>query len=109
VRYQREIESGKRVIVGVNQFTEGSEETAPRFTVDSNVAKVQREKLAKLRATRDNAAVAATLGRLRAAAQDPKAPLMPEILTSVKTYATTGEICDTLRSVFGEYQPPTVI
>ncbi len=109
VRYQREIESGKRVIVGVNQFTEGSEEATPHFTVDAGVAKVQAQKLAKLRATRDSAAVAAALGRLKAAAQHPNAPLMPEILTSVKAYATTGEICDTLREVYGEYQPPTVI
>ncbi|MSQ13710.1 MAG: methylmalonyl-CoA mutase [Dehalococcoidia bacterium] len=109
VRYQREIESGKRVIVGVNQFTEGDEGSALRFQVDPGVAKLQAQKLAKLRATRDNAAVAAALGRLKAAAEDPKAPLMREILTSVKAYATTGEICDTLREVYGEYQPPTVI
>ncbi|MSQ11992.1 MAG: methylmalonyl-CoA mutase [Dehalococcoidia bacterium] len=108
-RYQKEIERGERVIVGVNRFTEGNEGTAPRFQVDPRVGKEQRARLARLRAGRDKAAITAALVRLKDAARDPKAPLMPEIVSAVRAYATIGEICDTLRGTFGEYQPPTVI
>ncbi|MSP78693.1 MAG: methylmalonyl-CoA mutase [Dehalococcoidia bacterium] len=108
-KYQKEIETGKRIIVGVNQFTEGNEESAPFFRVDPNVVKAQVAKLHKLRTTRDSAAVKKSLAALKEATQNSSAPLMPRIVDAVKTYATTGEISGTMREVFGEYRPPVVI
>jgi methylmalonyl-CoA mutase N-terminal domain/subunit len=107
--YQKSIEDGRRVIVGVNRFAEGSDSSAPHFSVDPSVADVQTKKLGKLRRERDNAAVKASLARLRGAAQDDKAPLMPAILEAVRTYATLGEVCGAMRQAFGEYRPPTAI
>ncbi|MFN3983493.1 MAG: methylmalonyl-CoA mutase family protein, partial [Caldilinea sp.] len=59
----------------------------------------------KLRAERDNTAVNAVLAKIEQAAREPQAALMPLIVEAVETYATLGEICDTLRGVFGEYTP----
>ncbi len=65
---------------------------------------MQKKKLAKLRAERDNAAVTAALAKLEAACADEEVNLMPVIMEAVKTYATLGEICGVMRKVFGEYQ-----
>jgi len=107
-RYQREIERGNQVIVGVNKFTVDEEVTPDLLRVDESVAKKQAERLAALRKRRDNGAVEQTLSGLKQAAQGSK-NLMPHILTAVEAYATTGEICHTLRQVWGEYEPPLTI
>ena len=108
VRQQREIEEGRRVIVGVNKFR--SDEAPPQtiFRVNSEAARAQVERLHRLRAERDGEAVRATLGRLGEAARGEE-NLMPAILESVKVYATLGEICGELRQVFGEYRAPTAV
>lgn len=100
--YQNEIESGDRVIVGVNKYTQ--EEEAPHnvFRIDDSIRKQQIEKLNKLKGERSNAAVAQSLQALGVAAKG-KANLMPFILNAVENYATLGEIADTMRHVFGEY------
>ncbi len=72
--------------------------------VDASVGELQKKKLAKLRAERDNAAVTAALAKLEAACADEEVNLMPVIMEAVKTYATLGEICGVMRKVFGEYQ-----
>jgi methylmalonyl-CoA mutase N-terminal domain/subunit len=102
-RYQKDIESGKRVVVGVNKFQ--IEEEAPKglLRVDPSVGVEQAAKLKKLRSERDNAAVQAALAKLKTAAQGSD-DLMPLIVAAVRTYATLGEICNVLRDVFGEYQ-----
>ncbi len=111
--WQRAVESGEKVIVGVNRFMAEQEAQngvpGPRapvvrvFHVPPAVAEAQIGRLNRLRAERDSAAVEAALGRLRqAAAGDDN--LLPPILDAVKVYATLGEICGTLRAVFGEYQ-----
>jgi len=104
-RTQRAVEKGDEVVVGVNRFQTNEHHEGELLRVDETVRLNQIEALKQLRRERDNAAVAAVLARLHQAAQDPQASLMPLIVEAVETYATLGEICDTLRSVFGEYTP----
>jgi methylmalonyl-CoA mutase N-terminal domain/subunit len=108
VRYQQEIERGERVIVGVNKFTEGGDQPPTIFRVNTEVRDQQVRKLQQLRRERDQAAVEASLRRLREAAQGTE-NLMPPILDAVKAYATLGEICGVLREVFGDYRAPTAV
>ncbi len=100
--YQREIESGQRVIVGVNRFQSG-DQPPELLEVDQSAGQKQRDKLAHLRSTRNNGAVASALNDLSQAAQAPSKNTMPYLLDCVRAYATLGEICDVLRAVFGVY------
>jgi methylmalonyl-CoA mutase N-terminal domain/subunit len=100
---QRRIESGERVIVGVNRFVEEEPRTREIHRHSEEVEEEQRAALARLRAERDNARVRRALDDLRtAAASDTN--LVPVLVETVKTYATIGEICGVLRAVFGEYR-----
>ena len=87
----------------MNQFQ--IQETAPKglLKVDAAVGEMQKKKLAEVRARRDSAAVEAALAALEKACKDESVNLMPFILDAVKTYATLGEICGVMRTVFGEY------
>jgi methylmalonyl-CoA mutase N-terminal domain/subunit len=107
-RQQRAIQSGESVVVGVNQYAEESQVDLPRLAVDPTIGEEQRQRLAALKARRDNADVDARLEALRSAAQG-ESNLLPPILEAVRAYATLGEICDVLRDVFGEYQQMTAI
>lgn len=100
--YQNEIESGERVIVGVNKYTQQEEAPVNVFRVDDSIRKQQIEKLDKLKNERDNLDVAKALRALSEAARGDE-NLVPYILTAVEAYATLGEIADTMRHVFGEY------
>jgi len=102
-RYQKEVERKERIIVGVNQFQIEEEKPKGLLRVDPKVREVQIAKLRKLKAERDNGAVRSCLDRLRKAAEGTE-NLLPPILSAVEAKATLGEICDTLRGVFGEYQ-----
>jgi methylmalonyl-CoA mutase N-terminal domain/subunit len=102
-QYQREIERGERVVVGLNRFQVQEEKPKNLLRVDPAVRVSQIEKLKKLKARRDPKRVADALADLMKAAEG-KDNLMGPILKAVKTYATLGEICDTLRQVFGEYR-----
>lgn len=106
--YQMDVESGERVVVGVNKFQ--IEEGSPKglLRVDPIVGERQAAKLRELRAKRDNQAVDRTLAALKAGAKGD-ANLMPLILDAVKVYATLGEICDVLRAEFGEYQQKVIL
>ncbi len=101
-QYQNDIESGEKVLVGVNKFTEPEPSAINVFRVDDSIRKKQAEKITALKATRDNKVVEAHLQQLGKAAKG-KENLMPFILNAVESYATLGEISDTLRHVFGEY------
>jgi methylmalonyl-CoA mutase N-terminal domain/subunit len=103
-RYQREIEKNERIVVGLNKF-QVKEEGKPKdlLKVDPAVGDKQLARLQELKSARDNAAVAQALAELKAAAQGTD-NLMPPILKAVKCLATLGEICDTLRAVWGEYE-----
>ncbi len=110
--FQRKIETGEEIVVGVNSFTGEQElEVMPARMVPhpydpqkrAEAEKRQIAKLARIKKERDNRQVEATLKRLQAGAQDEKVNLMPLIVDAVKAYATVGEICRVLRGVFGEY------
>ncbi|MGI5863003.1 MAG: acyl-CoA mutase large subunit family protein [Myxococcales bacterium] len=100
--YQGEIESGDRVIVGVNKFQIAESTTPPVFRVDPKVGEAQVQRTRKVRETRDNARVSSALEALEKAARGTD-NLMPPILEAVRSYATLGEVCGVLRKVFGEY------
>ncbi|SDF82213.1 acyl-CoA mutase large subunit family protein [Halorientalis regularis] len=100
---QREQEEGERVIVGVNEYEVEEEEDVDIEEVDEAVEQQQQETLAAVREDRDDEEVEAKLDAVRQAARDGE-NLMPYLIDAVKVYATTGEICDAMRDVFGEYQ-----
>jgi methylmalonyl-CoA mutase, N-terminal domain len=101
-RYQREVERGERVIVGVNRFQ--SEDRAPELLqIGDETARTQEAKLAALRVRRSGAAVQKSLDALKRAAEGEK-NTMPCFVDAVRSYATLGEICAALRDVFGYYQ-----
>ena len=102
-QYQREIEQGERVVVGLNRFQVEEEKPTNLLRVDPAVRMAQIEKLDRLRSSRDGSAVEVALSKLRKAAESTQ-NLMPLILAAVREYATLGEICDVMREVFGEYQ-----
>ncbi|MFW9934947.1 MAG: methylmalonyl-CoA mutase [Candidatus Thorarchaeota archaeon] len=107
-RYQREIETGERVVVGVNQFVIPEEErTIEYLRVDPAIEKSQSQKLKTLRKNRDTKKVENALNRLHATAEGTDNLLYP-ILSAVEAKATLGEICDVLRLVFGEYEAPQI-
>ena len=99
---QREIETGERVIVGVNEYEVDEDPKEDIEEVSEAEQQSQRERVAEIRANRDSEAVDAALAALKDAAQSDQ-NVMPYIIDAVKAYATTGEICNALRDVFGEY------
>ena len=99
-RYQKEVEAGKRTVVGVNKFQGTWQEIPHLQRVDPAEEKKQVERLAVVKKERDNAAVAAALDNLKAAASG-EGNTMPAFIRCVEAYATLGEICDTLRDVYG--------
>jgi methylmalonyl-CoA mutase N-terminal domain/subunit len=107
-KFQQEIEKGERIIVGLNRFQTAEEKPKDLLKVDPEVGEKQQARIQELKNTRDNAAVSQALAELKAAAQGAD-NLMPPILKAVKALATLGEICDTLRGVFGEYEAPALV
>jgi len=107
-RYQKEVESKKRIVVGVNEFV--SEEKTPIkiLRIDPEIEKTLVKRLNEVKGQRNNTKVKEALDNLRKAAEKEDVNLMPFIIQAVKEYATLGEICDTLRQVFGEYKPPSI-
>ena len=108
-KWQMDVETKQRIIVGVNQFQ--IQEKAPEglLRVDASVGDFQKQKLAKLKAERDNQAVQQKLAALEEACKDESANLMPFILDAVRVYATLGEICGVMRKVFGLYEAHTTL
>jgi methylmalonyl-CoA mutase N-terminal domain/subunit len=103
-RVAQEIDAGERVVVGVNRFTVDEEEPYEPLRVDPAIEAQQAERLARLRSERDNAAVTAALDQVRRAAEGTDNVLYP-MREALRAYATVGEVCDTLRSVWGVYRP----
>lgn len=104
---QREIEENKRIIVGVNKFTSDEKVDFKIHRREPKVAREMKRRLEKLRRERDNNAVQRCLVEIGKAAKG-KDNLTPPVLDAVRNYATIGEICGVLRSVFGEYQEPAL-
>ncbi len=107
-RHERAVESGEKIVVGVNRFTEEPGRLPPVLRVSEELERGQVARLRRLRAERDAARVEAALGRVEEAARGT-ANLMPPILAAVEAHATVGEISDALRRVFGEYRAPVVL
>ncbi len=107
-RYNCEVESGKRIVVGVNKFTALEEPPQNLLKIDPRVQQEQIASLHTIRKQRDPAVCANALRALSAAGRGDE-NLMPKILDAVRSYATVGEICDALREVFGEYRERIVV
>lgn len=103
-RYQKDIESEERIIVGVNAYRSEEQGISGLHKVDPRIREVQSRKLEEVKRNRDGKAVEEALEALRNAAVDEKKNLMPYILEAVRRYASLGEICAVLREEFGEYQ-----
>ena len=107
-RYQRAVETGEQVVVGVNRFQADSEQTIPTLRIDPEIERSQVARLNALRAKR-------ATGRARTAIEEVERRargsenLMPAILAAVEAYATVGEISDAMRRAFGEYQESVVV
>ncbi len=102
-RYQKEIESNDRIIVGLNKFQVVEEKPQELLKVDPTVGDQQVQRLRELKGQRNQYEVRDALAGVKDAATSG-ANLMPPILAAVRSMATLGEICDTLREVFGEYE-----
>jgi methylmalonyl-CoA mutase N-terminal domain/subunit len=106
--YQRAVDAGEAVVVGVNRFQVEEEKPVPIQRIDPGLEPKQIERLRALRARRDPGPWQASLQRIEDAARSGE-NLMPSILAAVEAFATVGEISDTLRKVFGEYQEAVVV
>ncbi|MBI2857248.1 MAG: methylmalonyl-CoA mutase, partial [Chloroflexi bacterium] len=107
-RYQRETDSGARVIVGVNEYAADEHVRIPFLRMDPNGQRRHLERLDRVRRERDGRAVTRRLQEMERAARGSD-NLMPYIIAAVKAYATLGEICHALRHVFGEYKAPALV
>jgi methylmalonyl-CoA mutase N-terminal domain/subunit len=106
--YQRAVDKGEQIVVGVNAFQTEEGQHLERLKVDPAIEEQQRRRLADLRARRDNGKAAELRARLEAAAHGTE-NLMPLFIECVENNVTLGEICSTLRGVFGEYKPSVAI
>jgi methylmalonyl-CoA mutase, N-terminal domain len=107
-RFQQAVEAREKIIVGVNGFTAEREPPLQILYIDESAGERQLAKLARLRASRDQARVTQCLEALRGAARST-ANTMPPLLDAVRAYATVGEMCDALRDVWGEYEETPII
>jgi methylmalonyl-CoA mutase N-terminal domain/subunit len=107
-RYQKEVESKKRIIVGVNEFVSEEKTPVKILRIDPEIEKKLIERLKEVKRQRNNVKVKKALDMLRRSAEKENENLMPHIIRAVREYATLGEICDVLREVFGEYKPPAI-
>jgi len=106
--FQKEIEKGERVVVGVNAYEVSEEQPTPILIVDPAIEQAQLQSLAQVRASRDSSTVTRSLKNLEEAAMT-NTNLMPFIVEAVAVYASVGEISDVLRRVFGEYKEAVVV
>ncbi len=108
LRFQREVEAGRRVIVGVSDFVSGRTQSTPLLRIDEAGYKRQLERLQEVRRTRDNRAVMRTLTALAQAARTQQ-NLMEPLLAAVREYATLQEMMDVLREAWGIYHEPAIL
>jgi methylmalonyl-CoA mutase N-terminal domain/subunit len=112
-RYQQEVDSGQRILVGVNDFLQGNEEPIeiPIHAITRESEERHLERLRRVRRERDQSTLASALQRLENAARDDggRENLMPYIVDAVRAYATLGEMCNLFRRVYGEYREPALV
>ncbi len=106
-RYQRQLEEGEKIIIGINKYKAKEEPPIPILRIDPEAEKRQLERLKEVKRTRDNRKVRICLEDIHQKAKSSH-NLMPSILSAVKEYATIQEICDVFREVFGEYREPEI-
>ncbi len=106
--YQKAVESGEWVVVGVNKFAGGEKATVKTLEIDDTAEEKQTARLKKLRQERDSARVRQVLNKVREVAKS-KENIMPVLIEAVSAYTTVGEIAGVLREVFGEYREPNVV
>ncbi len=107
-RFQSEVESGDRVIVGVNRFEDTDERELEILKIDAALERKQIERVQALRARRDSAAVSSALARLKQGAAAADTNLMPAIIDASRAYVTMGEMCDALRETWGVWRETPV-
>jgi len=107
-RFQQEVESGERIIVGVNAFQDEKEIEVPIQEIDPEIERIQAERLARVRRERDPERVQAALEGLRQAAATGR-NTMPHFVEAALAYATLGEMMDVLREVYGVYEEPVMV
>src|SRR5690606_22592486 len=107
-KFEKEMEAGKRIIVGVNKFQTEEKEYSDILKIDAKAQEDQIKFLNKVKSERNNDEVQKKLSNLKKAAEGND-NLMPFILEAVKAYASVGEICNKMREVFGEYKETIVI
>ena len=105
---QQEIDSGRRIVVGVNALTEGDEAQTPILRIDPSLERKQIERLAGVRARRDGGAVEAALNQVRSGAAGERQNLMPRLLDAARVHASEGEIVHALQDVWGDYREAPV-
>ncbi|MFQ5669870.1 MAG: methylmalonyl-CoA mutase [Acidobacteriota bacterium] len=106
--YQRQLDTGEKIIVGVNKHTDTDAEKVDTLAIDDTVEKEQLERLASVKKARDPVRVHQALQDLKKAAATER-PTIPFILEAVRAYATVGEVCNTMREVFGTYREDSVL
>jgi len=109
-RFEREVNSGRRIVVGVNRFTDGSDDSdANLLRIDQSTEDLQRNRLAEVKQSRDSVSVDTALARVTDDATDPTVNLMPAIIDAVKVHATEEEIADAMREVFGTHVEKAIV
>jgi methylmalonyl-CoA mutase, N-terminal domain len=107
-RYQQELDKKEKIIVGVNEFVQDDEQVSiPILEIPKEVETRQRQRIAEVRASRNESDVKAILDGLQQTARDG-GNLMPELIKATRAYATLGEMCGTLKEVLGIYEEPVV-
>jgi methylmalonyl-CoA mutase N-terminal domain/subunit len=107
-RFQREVEAGERVIVGVNRYEDAGEEDIDLLHIDPALEQRQIDRVTALRARRESGATEEALARLKRDAARDDVNLMPAIIEAAKAYVTMGEMCDALREVWGTWRETPV-
>ena len=108
-RFQREVDAGRRIVVGVNAFTEGDDSQPPTLYIGPEIEQCQRQRLDTIKHERSDDAVRAARARVTADAADPTVNLMPAIIDAVGVYCTEGEIVRSLAAVFGTYVEKAIV
>ena len=106
-RLKKEVDDDSRILVGVNKFADEVEAKQNLLRIDDSLGRKQEKAIKSLRKSRDNKKTTKALSKMQSVAESDE-NLMPYILNSVKAYATTGEISNTFREVFGEYRPKEI-
>lgn len=108
--YQREVDSGRRTIVGVNKYkSTEAEDPIPTLKIEMETEHIQIERVKTVRSKRDEATATRCLAGVRSALKDDSINCMPPIIEAVKQYVTLGEICDLFREEFGEHRDPAYL